>query len=54
MTPPLAGPVLVPNGMAAILGAIGTVLALILLLVRRALRAGEPGTAEQERGEERA
>lgn len=40
--------------MAAILGAIGTVIALILLFLRRALRGGEPGTAEQEQVEERS
>ncbi|CAN5126254.1 hypothetical protein BH23CHL9_BH23CHL9_05080 [soil metagenome] len=39
--------------MAAIAGAIATVLALILLLLRRIFRVGELGTAEDEVGEPR-
>lgn len=34
--------------MAAIVGAIATVLALVLLFLRRMLRWGEPGTADEE------
>lgn len=34
--------------MGAIIGAIGVIGAFVLLLVRRILRGGEPGTVEQE------
>ena len=37
--------------MAAIVGAIATVGALVVLVLRRLLRWGEPGTVEEESGE---
>jgi hypothetical protein len=39
--------------MAAIVGAIATLVGLILLFVRRMTRAGEPGTAEEQPIEQR-
>lgn len=39
--------------MAAIVGAIATVVALVLVFLRRMLRGGEPGTVDQKAAEER-